>query len=229
MNKHFSSWKKHHNRNNRIKIYQADFHHQGLQAKAQILASAHQEVPMASHHPLQSLFDKFSAIRGQIRKNHPWLQENWCFLFILCKYVFFKYFYFTNLNFVEKNTTYEVVGGLNLGNPLPFGVVRTRRDCQQPNEIHSSQKVHVFSLCPHKELLMKQQWNTLSEKIFPYTLYHLESPNHQKSRNPNPTIPLLLPYFFSPVQIHLHSRSPPFLLASPRPCPCGPWGGTWFS
>ena len=56
---------------NRIKIYQADFHHQGLQAKAQILASAHQEVPMASHHPLQSLFDKFSAIRGQIRKNHP--------------------------------------------------------------------------------------------------------------------------------------------------------------
>lgn len=94
---------------------------------------------------------------------------------------------------LKKNTTYEVVGGLNLGNPLPFGVVRTRTDCQLPNEIHSSQKVHVFSLCPHKELLMKQQWNTLSEKFFPYTLYHLESPEVKKPQSyHSPSFPLLL-------------------------------------
>lgn len=63
-----SSWKKHHNRNNRIKIYQADFHHQGLQAKAQILASAHQEVPMASHHPLQSLAQIFAEKAAKLGK-----------------------------------------------------------------------------------------------------------------------------------------------------------------
>lgn len=41
---------------------------------------------------------------------------------------------------------------------------------------------------------MKQQWNTLSEKFFPYTLYHLESPEVKKPQfYHSPSFALLLP------------------------------------
>ncbi len=121
-----SSWKKH---QNGIKIYQADFHQQlNLAAKAQILASAHQEVPMASHHPLQSLSQNFFDFMRPNQEKASWLQEILCVLSSTLHIFLFQIFQFHQPKVCwKKNTIYnELVKSRNLGNPLAFGVGKNR-------------------------------------------------------------------------------------------------------